>query len=56
MVGKDPIALHLGKGPHRQSLEQATRVISELATQRAQASIVFLDNEAHPERVVVRMR
>jgi cell division protein FtsQ len=56
MVGKDPIALHLGKGPYRQSLEQATRVISELATQRAQASIVFLDNEAHPERVVVRMR
>jgi cell division protein FtsQ len=55
-VGKDPIALHLGKGPYRQSLEQASRVLGELANRHAQASVVFLDNDAHPERVVVRMR
>jgi cell division protein FtsQ len=55
-VGKDSIALRFGKGPYRQSIEQASRVLGELANRRAQASVVFLDNEAHPERVVVRMR
>ncbi|HKQ69050.1 MAG TPA: FtsQ-type POTRA domain-containing protein [Polyangiaceae bacterium] len=55
-VGKDAIALHLGKGPYRQTLEQASRVLADLVNRRAQASVVFLDNDAHPERVVVRMR
>ena len=56
VVGKDATALHLGRGPYRQSLEQASRVLAELASRRGQASVVYLDNEAHPERVVVRMR
>ena len=55
-LGKDAIQLHMGKGPYRQGLEQASRVLSELTNRRAQASVVFLDNDAHPERVVVRMR
>jgi cell division protein FtsQ len=55
-VGKEAISLRLGKGPYRQTLEQATRVIGELSGRHAQASVVFLDNDAHPERVVVRMR
>jgi cell division protein FtsQ len=55
-VGKEAIVLRFGKGPYRQSLEQASRVLAELAGRRAQASVVFLDNDAHPERVVVRMR
>jgi cell division protein FtsQ len=56
VVGKDATALHLGRGPYRQSLEQASRVLSELGSRKGQASVVFLDNDAHPERVVVRMR
>jgi len=56
VVGKDAISLRLGKGPYRQTLEQASRVLGELAGRHAQASVLFLDNEAHPERVVVRMR
>jgi cell division protein FtsQ len=55
-VGKNAVLLHLGKGPYRQPLEQVTRVMNELASRRAEASNVFADNEAHPERVVVRMR
>jgi cell division protein FtsQ len=55
-VGKDALQLHMGKGPYRQGLDQAARVLGELSNRRAQASVVFLDNEAHPERVVVRMR
>jgi cell division protein FtsQ len=56
VVGKDGLALHLGRGPYRQTLDQANRVMAELSTRRGQASVVFLDNDAHPERVVVRMR
>jgi cell division protein FtsQ len=56
VVGKDATALHLGRGPYRQSLEQASRVLFELQSRKGQASVVYLDNEAHPERVVVRMR
>ncbi|HMI86158.1 MAG TPA: FtsQ-type POTRA domain-containing protein [Polyangiaceae bacterium] len=56
VVGKDATALHLGRGPFRQSLEQASRVLAEIQNRRGQASVVFLDNDAHPERVVVRMR
>ena len=56
VVGKDATALHLGRGPYRQSIEQANRVLAELQNRKGLASVVFLDNDAHPERVVVRMR
>jgi cell division protein FtsQ len=56
VVGKDATALHLGRGPYRQGIEQASRVLAELGSRKGRASVVFLDNEAHPERVVVRMR
>ena len=55
-VGKEAISLRLGRGPYRQTLEQASRVLAELSGRHAEASVVFLDNDAHPERVVVRMR
>jgi cell division protein FtsQ len=56
IVGRDAVALHLGHPPFRPKLEQAERVFVELSKRKAQASIVFLDNDANPERVVVRMR
>jgi cell division protein FtsQ len=56
VVGTDGIALHLGRPPFRGKLEQAERVFSELEKRKAQPSIVFLDNDNSPERVVVRMR
>lgn len=55
-IGKDAVALHLGNSRYREKIEQASRVLSELARRKAQPSVIFLDNEAHPERVVVRMR
>ncbi|MFO0552108.1 MAG: FtsQ-type POTRA domain-containing protein [Polyangiaceae bacterium] len=56
VVGHDAIALHLGVAPYRGKLEQAERVFAECAARKVQPSIVFLDNESSPERVVVRMR
>jgi cell division protein FtsQ len=55
-VGKEPVVIRFGKGPYRQAIEEASRVLAEVAGRRAQPAVVFVDNEAHPERVVVRMR
>lgn len=54
--GKNAITLHLGSGPWRKKLLMAERVIGKLAAKGRLPGIVFLDNHAHPERVVVRMR
>lgn len=55
-IGKEAILLHFGHPPYREKIEQAARVLSEVARRKAGASVVFLDNDAHPERVVVRMK
>lgn len=56
VVGRQAISIALGHPPYKGKLEQADRVFTELAKRKAEAEIVFLDNEASPERVVVRMR
>lgn len=56
VIGSDGITLHLGRGPLRQKLLMAARVLGKLSERRQTPSIVFLDNQAHPERVVVRLR
>ncbi len=55
-VGKSAITLHLGKGPWRKKMLMGERVIGRLARKGRVPGIIFLDSEAHPERVVVRMR
>jgi cell division protein FtsQ len=55
-VGKAGITLELGRAPFARKLTMAERVIGELSKKGRAPGIVFLDNEAHPERVVVRMR
>jgi cell division protein FtsQ len=55
-VGRAGIALELGRPPYARKLVMAAQVIAELGGKGRTPGIVFLDNEAHPERVVVRMR
>lgn len=55
-IGKDGVTLELGHGPWRKKLLMAARVIGKLRARGQRPGIVFLDDEAHPERVVVRMR
>jgi cell division protein FtsQ len=54
-VGHKGIALYLGFGPWSKKLVLAERIFAKLQTQRSTPSMVFLDNRAHPERVVVRV-
>jgi cell division protein FtsQ len=55
-VGRQGIALELGQPPFARKLAMAADVVGELSAKGRTPGIVFLDNEAHPERVVVRMR
>lgn len=55
-IGKKGMTLPLGHGPFRQKLLMAARVIAKVQATGELPGIVFLDSEAHPERVVVRMR
>jgi cell division protein FtsQ len=56
VVGRQGTALQLGRGPWRKKLAMAERVFAKASGKGGLPGIVFLDNEAHPERVVVRMR
>jgi cell division protein FtsQ len=56
VVGRSAMELVLGAAPFRRKLDQATRVVAELDGRGAKADAVMLDNDARPERVVVRMR
>lgn len=55
MVGNTGIALHLGSSPWKRKLLRAERVLSKTRRSGGTPSVVFLDNDAHPERVVVRV-
>jgi cell division protein FtsQ len=55
-LGKAGVTVHVGKGPWRKKLLMAERVMGELSKKGKVPGIVFADNVAHPERVVVRMR
>lgn len=56
VVGRGGLRIVLGAAPYRRKLEQATRVVAELERRGAKADAIFLDNEAHPDRVVARIR
>ena len=55
-VGKSSITLEMGRTPYRMKVLRAARVLNEVKRRSADPAVVYLDNEAHPERVVVRMR
>lgn len=56
VIGKEGLSLRLGPAPYRRKLAQAERVLYELERRRTKADVVLLDNEARPDRVVVRVR
>jgi cell division protein FtsQ len=56
VVGKDGVRIALGVPPFRKKLQEAAQVIAELDRRGAKAETIMIDNEARPDRVVVRMR
>ena len=56
VVGKDVVSVALGVPPYRRKLEETWRIFAELEKRGTHASVVMLDDEARPDRVVVRTR
>jgi cell division protein FtsQ len=56
VIGKNALPISLGSPPFRRKLDEASRVFAELDKRKAHAGALLLDNDAHPERVVVRMK
>jgi len=56
LVGQEGTALHLGASPWKQKLLRGERVLKKTTKSGGKPAVLFLDNEAHPERVVVRVR
>jgi cell division protein FtsQ len=55
VIGESGITLMFGKGAIEQKLLMAARVMGKVRARGEAPTLVFLDNEAHPERVVVRL-
>jgi cell division protein FtsQ len=55
-VGSRGVALHLGQGPWPKKLLMVADVLRTFQNKQELPGVVFLDNQLHPERVVVRMR
>lgn len=56
VVGSEGASLHLGPPPFKGKLARAVRVMEQTVRSGGKPSAVFLDNSAHPERVVVRVK
>jgi cell division protein FtsQ len=56
IVGKEGLALSFGAPPFRKKLDEANRVSAELDRRGERPRAIMLDDEARPERVVVRTR
>jgi cell division protein FtsQ len=55
-AGKEGITFELGRDGYRRKLLMGEQVVGEMRRKGRAPGIVFLDNQAHPERVVVRMK
>jgi cell division protein FtsQ len=55
-IGSDGIVLVFGQPPFRAKVDKADRILEELRYRKVKRAVLFLDNKAHPERVVVRLQ
>jgi cell division protein FtsQ len=56
VLGKEGLLLALGGPPFRRKLEEAAKVSAELDRRGTHAEAIMLDDDARPDRVVVRTR
>lgn len=56
VAGKSGVVIRMGDAPYKRKLDQAVRIVAELDRRGAKPDTIMLDDEARPDRVVVRMR
>lgn len=55
-VGEDLTYVRLGSAPYDAKLKRLKKVFERLSAENARAEYVYLDNEARPDRVAVKLR
>lgn len=55
VVGKRAIRVAFGRGPYRAKVRLGARVEAELGRRSARPTVIFLDDDQHVDRVVVRL-
>jgi cell division protein FtsQ len=55
-VGEDLTYVRLGAAPYEAKLKRLKKVFERLSAENARAEYVYLDNEARPDRVAVKLR
>ncbi len=55
-VGEDLTYVRLGSAPYDAKLKRLKKVFERLSSENARAEYVYLDNEARPDRVAVKLR
>jgi cell division protein FtsQ len=56
VIGKSSVVVRMGAAPYRRKLEQAVRIVLEVDRRGGKPDTIMLDDEARPDRAVVRMR
>jgi cell division protein FtsQ len=55
VLGRKAIRVVLGQAPYRAKVRLGARIEAELTRRNARPTVVFLDDDQHPERIVVRL-
>lgn len=55
VIGKRGMRVAFGRGPFRAKVRSAAKIEAELIRRGAKATTIFLDDDTHPERIVVRL-
>lgn len=55
VVGKRAVRLVFGRAPYRAKVRLGAKIEAELTRRGARPTVLFLDDDGHPERIVVRL-
>lgn len=55
VVGKRAVRLVFGRAPYRAKVRLGARIEAELGRRGARPTVLFLDDDSHPDRIVVRL-
>ncbi|GAC1549132.1 MAG: hypothetical protein NVS3B10_12570 [Polyangiales bacterium] len=55
VIGKRAMRVAFGRGPYHAKVRLAAKIEAELAHRGARATTIFLDDDQHPDRIVVRL-
>jgi cell division protein FtsQ len=55
VIGKRAVRVAFGRGPYRAKVKLGLKIEAELVRRGARPTMIFLDDDQHPDRIVVRL-